>query len=378
MKTRFLTFCLCLVPFLLPRAAPAETPSWLRAVSTSPAFFNPSLGQRGTIHLEVTRPGRISVSILDRDRFVVRRLGEISVKTGETVLAWDGKDDAGAVAPDEAYSMKIEWQGPGPGEAYDPSAHFTPALEEPASKAYSRRDGVLSYTLSRPSRVHIQAGQAKRNATTGEVEGPILRTIVDRAPRVAGEVIEKWNGMDESGAVSVPDLPDFAVSILAASLPDNSLITIGNRQQSFRAYARSHRPPEAVQARAHAPATAVPHHNGLNALEDWSPRVLLTPASTPTGESHVWVVDRPLRVKAEIAEDPAHFLSQPTALIAFVDEQPILRQERPPHPLELTIDPAHLSPGEHRVVVNWASELGPVAVGVARIVVRPNPSEGTK
>jgi hypothetical protein len=381
--TRLFAPWLCALLFVFPGAAArAVLPSWLQAVSISPAFFNPSLGQQETIRLGIARPGWISVSILDRDRFVIRRLGERNVRAGETVLAWDGKDDAAAVVPDEAYSMKIEWKGPGPGGSYDPSAHFTPVLEEPASRSYSRWDGVLNYTLSRPSRVHVQAGQAKKNAATGEVEGPILKTIVDRAPRVAGAVIEKWNGMDESGAVSVPDLPDFAVSILAASLPDNSLITVGNRRQGFRQYARNRRPREAVQARVHTKAAVAPHHSGLNAFEDWSPGVVLTlipaPAGQGEGGSRVWVVDRPLRVKAEIAEDPAHFLNQPTELIAFVDEQPILRRERPPHPLELTIDPARLSPGEHRLVVNWASELGPVAVGVARIVVRTHPSEGTE
>jgi hypothetical protein len=368
MKILIQWFCASLFLFPWPVAG-ADFPI-LRTVSVSPTFFNPSLGQQETIRVQVAHAGRLSVLILDRDRFVIRHLGERSVTASEAVFAWDGKDDIEATVPDEAYSIKIVWSDSGRRqEIYDPSAHFTPVLEEPASPAFSSRAGVLSYTLSRPSRVHVQAGQAKRNAKTGEVEGPILKTIVDREPRVAGSVIEQWNGMDESGTVSIPGLPDFSVSI-----------TVGNRRQAFRSYARSHRPPDAVQASAHAPVVAVPHHSGLNALEDWSPRVELTPLSVGPGweKGGVWVVDRPLRLRVEIAEDPAHFLSQPTAFILFVDEQPILRQERPQHPLELTIDPARLSPGEHRIVVNWASELGPVAVGVARVVVHPSPSEGMK
>ena len=222
----------------------------LRDVSIAPAFFNPSLGQMETIHLAAALPGRLKASILDRDRFVIRHLAEQDVK-GSAVLTWDGRDDAGRIVPDEAYSLKLEFNGSGRHEVYDPSAHFTPVLEEPKTRAYSRLDGILSYSLSRPARVHIQAGQARRDPATGEIAGPILRTLVDRAPRVAGAVVEKWNGMDESGTVSIPELSDFAVSIMAASLPPASMITVGNRSQAFRGYARAHRPPEAYLPRAH-------------------------------------------------------------------------------------------------------------------------------
>ncbi len=189
--------------------------------------------------------------------------------------------------------------------------------------------------------------------------------------------MEKWNGMDESGTVSIPELSDFAVSIVAASLPPASMITVGNRSQTFRGYARAHRPPEAYLPRAHAVMGGA-HHGGLNAFEDRSPRLLLTPAGSWDGTRRAWTVDPRLTLKVEVEEGDEHFVHQLSELTAYVDDRLILRQGKPRNPMQLTLAPASLPPGEHRLVVNWASELGPVAVGVTKIVVRANHPEGAK
>jgi hypothetical protein len=44
-------------------------------------------------------------------------------------------------------------------------------------------------------------------------------------PRPGGEAARNWNGFDERGIFSVPDLPLFAVAIAAKSLPENAIIT---------------------------------------------------------------------------------------------------------------------------------------------------------
>jgi hypothetical protein len=334
----------------------AALPPAIRDVSVDPLFFNATAGQFTTITFNASVSGVAKVTILDRDRYPVRTLAPRNVTPGLVSFSWDGHDDAGIVVPDEAWNVRVELAG----AAYDPSLNFHPLEEDPQPRSYSRPDGILSYKLVRPARVHIEAGQATLNPKTGRNEGPILKTIVNREPRVAGAVVEKWNGFDESGTIRVSDLQHFVVSVLATSLPDNSIITRGNRGQSFLDYARQHRPAAALVARKReAPVT---HHAGLNAFEDRSPSLAVRPSAKWDAQAQVYRAPGPVKLQIKI-EGPsaAHFNAQPGRLSIYVDEACVLTQEHPTSPLALSIPADRLAPGEHRIAVNWGSDYGPSA-----------------
>ena len=341
------------------------------SVAVSPPFFNPTLGQRQAIRFHAARSGTVVVEILDRDRTAVRTLEPLRVASGEVTATWDGKDQGGEVVPDEAYNLRLTFKDGTRSEIYSPSEDFRPLQQDAKINFYSREDGVLSYALPWPARVHAQAGQAYKDPKTGESRGPILKTLVDDGPRVAGSVIEKWNGMDEGRTIYVPDLHDFAVAVLATSLPPSSMITIGNRQQTFFAYARKHRPAEALKPRTHAAAT-VPHHLDLNALEDQTPAVELKPAATWDSGKREWKARTPLRVEISMVGDGArYFLSRPTRLVVFVDEQEVRQIEKPAGTMAVSVEleSANLPPGVHRVAVNWSSGRGPVAMNAMTVSV---------
>jgi hypothetical protein len=341
----------------------------IAAVSVSPVFFNPALKQESSLHIELGLPARMAVTILDRDRVAVRHLPPRLMPTGEAVIYWDGRDDGGSSVPNEAYTVRIEAAGRDGTMVYDPGEHFQPRIERPPIRSYSRVEGILSYSLAQPSRVHIQAGQAQRDPRTGEMDGPILKTLVDRQPRVAGSVVEVWNGMDETGAIYVPALPHFAVAVLATSMPENSIIVAGGSGPSFSAYVRAHRPAGSLPSQA-LPATLAAHHAGLRGVEDHSPTVTLRPDGKWDSLRRVWLVSS--RVTARVAipiDEASYFLAQPQMLIAYLDEAAVLRIQHPGNPQRIEL-PGRLAPGEHRLVVNWASSLGPVGLSAARIVAR--------
>lgn len=352
---------------LAPVASTGERPVQLR-VTTAPAFFNPVLGQSAQIRFSASRPGKVTVEILDRDRFVVRTLGTVPIDK-ETGVPWDGKDDAGEVVPDEAYTVRARFVGDGREHVYDPGKDFQPRPVSIDSTSYSRADGVLSYRLERPSRVHIQTGQARLIAS-GPAQGPVLRTIVDRAPRAGGSVIEAWNGMDDSGKVYIPDLPHFVVATLATPLPESSLITVGNRRMSFTDYARRHRAQTFTRPRKLA-ATAHAHHQGLNAFEDRSPR--LTLLREKGADSPAWKTSagEALAFTVQLDEDSAtFFLSQPNSLDVFMDLDRVSRVTCRANPCRVRLPASQVPRGRHRLGVNWSSELGPVGVAV-RWVEKP-------
>jgi len=339
----------------IPIVLEAASPQRIRSVSIDPPFFNPGARQFSTVTFQAAVPGTASVTILDRDRHPVRRLTSRFVAPGLASFVWDGRDEAGTIVPDEAWNIRIELAG----ETYDPSLNFHPIAEDPQPRVYSRVDGILSYRLTRPSRVHIEAGQATLNPKTGRNEGPILKTLVNREPRVKGAVVEKWNGFDESGTIRVSDLPHFVIGVLATSLPDNSIITRGNRRESFLDYARRHRPPAAPAVRKRA--APIRHHEGLDAFEDRSPSLRI---------AHAWAASKALRIEVAIeGATAAQFLAQPTQMSVYVGETRVLTRGKPSSPLVLSIPAEHLPPGEHRIAVNWGSDYGPAAANAFRLRV---------
>jgi flagellar hook capping protein FlgD len=358
-------FIVCLLDCLLTGAVvQAASPQRIRDVSVDPPSFNASAKQFSTITFYAAAAGTAQVSILDRDRFPVRTLKPREVTPGLASFTWDGRDDSGAIVPDEAWNIRIELAG----ETYDPSLNFHPVVEDPQPRTYSRADGILSYTLKKPARVHVEAGQAALNPKSGKNEGPILKTIVNREPRVAGAVIEKWNGFDESGTIRVSDLEHFVVGVLATSLPDNSIITRGNRREAFLEYASRRRPAEALVARKRM--VPVEHHTGLDAFEDRSPSLRVTPAATWDAEARAYTASKAVRLDLKIeGVNAAHFLAQPGRMSVYVDETRVLTRDNPSSPLALSIPEESLPPGEHRIAVNWGSDFGPSAATSFRINV---------
>jgi hypothetical protein len=338
-------------------------------VTTSPAFFNPSIGRTAQIRVASPLPGEIGVEILDRDRLPIRTIGPVKLEAIVDV-SWDGKDDSGVVVPNEAYSVRIRFSGPGgKQELYDPASDLTGAPVSIDDFSYSRVDGVLNYRLQAPSRVHIQAGQRAAKESK-DSEGPILQTVVDRAPRTGGAISEKWSGYDESQKVYVPDLPDFVMAILAAPLPKNSLITTGSRGETFAAYAARRRPaPTSTREQVFGPA--MQHHEGLSALQDQSPR--LTTKLVSGEETETWTIQRGRPTRATFGLEPALepvFLTPRARLHLFCDATLVATVECAKNPCPVDLPPAALPAGQHRIVANWDSGLGPVGVALKLVEIQ--------
>src|SRR5262249_29891033 len=98
-------------------------------VKLSKQMVNPTLGESLRISATVSRAGTLQVSILDRDRFLVRKLSASTAKSGEVEIGWDGRDDQGLILPDEAYYLKIGFTDGKIQDTYDPSNHFNPEGE---------------------------------------------------------------------------------------------------------------------------------------------------------------------------------------------------------------------------------------------------------
>ncbi len=185
------------------------------------------------ISFSIGASGSLTFQILDRDGFLTRKLvSETPVRKGKLSFEWNGRDDRGETVPDEAYSVKIDLTTGRKVNTYFPANAVGEELAVQPTY-YDRRGAILAYKLPKASRVHIQAGTARIDPKTKEARGPVLKTIVNREPRVGGSIVESWAGMDEGGTIRVSDLPNFVIAIAASALPENSVIAVGNRTARF-------------------------------------------------------------------------------------------------------------------------------------------------
>lgn len=354
---------------LAAQASPAQHDHAMRSpaisgVTASRSTFNPTLSESTTLHCTTAVAGSLTVRVVDRDGVEVRRLrNDAPVRADAHTIPWDGRDSAGAVVPDEAYSFKIDLRTRAGSASYFPAADPV-TMDFVAPAEYDRFNGTLRYRLPLPSRVHIQAG-ISRPTTEGQ-DGPVLRTIVNRAPRAAGEVVEHWLGYDESGTIFIPELEGFAISIATTPLPENAVITVGNRSETFLAYTAD----RAGTSLLPPPTTAPHHHLGLSAAEDVSPHLEIIPLNARfDGEARTWITsDDVVKVKIRLrGPTAATFATHPGLVVAFMDGERVATLPKGEQDIVLNV-PQDKRP--HILAVNWGTGRGPAAANSCRVESR--------
>ena len=338
--------------------------SAIQRVTIANTTINPTAHQTTGVDVFFAESGRATVRILDRDGYPVRTLAtDQAIKAGKTDWLWDGRSDDGAVVPDEAYSLKIDWHSGSKHATYFPG-NAPAVMQSIPIRYYDRRGGTLLYALPQPSRVHVQSGSAVLDKHTNTAEGPVLKTIVNREPRAAGSIAEHWDGYDASGMIYVPDVPNFVISIAATPLPENSVITIGNKKASwFNGASRKAKSLFTYSARSHA------HHAGLSAAADLSPDLSIRPQSLAwSARERVWIATGAAVTFSVTPTGPAAetFSREPGRLFNFVNYK-LVGQQTPLTTSKIIIPTADLRCGTNTISVNWRSDYGAVAVNSIRV-----------
>lgn len=86
-----------------PSGVPDALPSVTAKVSATPNPFNPST----TLRFEVPAAGTVRAEICDLRGMVVRTLADRVMAAGPAQVAWDGRDDRGAVLPSGIYLARV-------------------------------------------------------------------------------------------------------------------------------------------------------------------------------------------------------------------------------------------------------------------------------
>lgn len=370
-----LTLCLVLLScvsekreVLMPGPSAAQQSSQglsVYGVTTSAASFNPSRGDRVELRYSLSRDARVTVRAYDADRQLVRTLAsDAERKAGQNREVWDGKDLDGAFVPNEAYFFCVEADdGSGQKVVYDPFTFSGGESADIMQGEVSRETGTLSYKLSQPSRVLMRAG----------IPGSaLLKTVVDWQPRVAGEITEYWNGKDEDNLVDVLGFPNHQLVLTYFTLPETSVITVGNSKYDYRAYKaglKTQRPFKEDRPMSNARRLS-PHFLKPRVTDRAFKVVLDFPELGATAAGVVPEVRDKLLVRAAAADaDKDVTLDQQFEIILFIDNVFYAEEERGHLPFNLPVELTNLPPGEHVITVNVVTFGDQIGIGSRKINV---------
>lgn len=328
-----------------------ETGPLLDNVKISQASFNPSLNQEVAISYRLRRDAKINLQIFAPEGELVRTLVKNERrKMGIQQERWDGRDDQGVVVPDEAYSFVIEAldQG-GSKKRYDPSVKNWSQFDT-AFATISEETNTITYTLPKPCRTRIRMGIAN---------GPLLHTLVDWKPRVAGEITEHWDGWDRGKALEIRDHPQFKMVITNIELPENTIIIYGNKTIDYI----SHRGPSKIGSPATAPAPLATM---------FSPRVKISfPMTKDYLPEGMPLVKNKILVRVELEdEDKVLLSSTPYEIVFFLDGVFYAEEPTGSSPYNWVWDLSGVKPGEHILTVNLISHNDQIGAASKKIKVK--------
>ncbi len=343
-------------------AIPARPSKLLSNVTISSSSFNPRAGQKVSVSYVLSAPANVEAALYDPDFTLVRTLKSEGVQAGgRASLAWDGKDQDGVVVPDEAYFFTITARdAQGAIETYDPTSFsggegkdIVKADIDPVSRA-------ITYHLPSAARVLIRLGVQ---------DGPLLNTLVDWKPRVAGEITEHWNGRDQDDVLDMLGQQRFKMLITCFTLPENSVITYGNREVDYRGYRKSVKAGRSVKDRPRRPEAVLSPHYQLPRTVDYSPKLTMIFADAQE-KAGMPVLKGKALVKVDIGEEQkSFFVEQQYEVTFFLDTEFYTEQEVGYAPFNWVWDLTDVPAGEHLLTVNLSGFKDQIGVLSRKIMV---------
>ncbi|MFO7753524.1 MAG: hypothetical protein R6V41_10440 [Desulfobacteraceae bacterium] len=330
----------------------------IKNIEVSDDSFNPSLGGEVYINYELVRPAKTTLRIFGPDReLIAEPVKDKQQKTGTHRIVWDGRDADEDVVPDEAYFFTITARDEkGIKQVYDPCV-FSGGIEKDLSEAsINDQAGTIEYELTEMARVRIRLGISG---------GPLLYTLVDWKPRIAGRITEHWDGWDKDHVIQLRDHPRFKMIITRLTLPENSFIAYGNKQTDYFAYSEKISRPEKKE---YDPPSAysdrnVSFHAQIPRIKDRSPEVTMTFPEKAVTEDGAAVLEGKTLVRVELEDEYKEFFQEMKYEICFfLDGEFYAEEEAGYSPYNWLWDTSRMEPGTYILTVNLASFKGQIGI----------------
>lgn len=222
--------------FALTQALKTETPVLLR-FAVAPGAISPNddgMKDSSEVGFDLSEPAEVSLAVIDAEGEEVRRLVDDEQLTGDRKYRydWDGRDDAGALAPDGVYRLRLVRRKEG--RVVDSEKTITVDTRAPRVELVAAEPGVVD-----PSGGELAVRVRYRGPSTPLPEFIVWRTdggVPREVRRFRGDETRSgiWAGRLETGAPA-PD-GDYAFQVRVRDKAGNE--AIAPRGRPTRATAR--------------------------------------------------------------------------------------------------------------------------------------------
>lgn len=330
--------------------------------------FNPEGGEALIVRFRLSVPAQVELHWFDARDLLIRSIqspGELPA--GESILTWDGRDQAGRLVPAEAYHYTlIAGAANGAVQEHD-LTDITGGIDlEIPQVEFDASIQALRYTLNAWSRVNLRIGLHDN--------GPLLRSLIGWSVRGPGAHAEPWDGKDASGVMHLADSTGLQLWGLAFSLPDNTVVVGDTRGPSqiiadlpWGRVSRVVKRAPIKRMYAHSQQTHDERGDFVVTLRPRGFAAETTDAALPlmmdTGVTPVEVIV-PKNIAARLAQ-------QRFEIVYFIDGLFTEEMEMGILPAIWNVDGIKLSPGEHYLTVNLRGYDGTFGYGSLKVHVAP-------
>ncbi|MBI3893647.1 MAG: hypothetical protein HY303_19175 [Candidatus Wallbacteria bacterium] len=333
---------------------PAMAADSFSVVAARP-FFDADRGESVSFSVAVPEPGTVTVALYDLGhRRVKTLLDGTRLAAGISTVTWRGDTDGGGRA--------------GAGQAFVAAGTLVTASGQtlswdPATRSggetvpmslldctYDPRAKLVRFAVRSPARVRIRAGVR---------EGPLLRTILEWAPRLAGEFGEAWDGMDETGTIDLAARRDLSLVASAYTLPDGAVLTAGAVSEStglLAPKAGDDRRAVAIRQKALQSKTAVDGHYLAAQAAESVPAFRVEFLDPKTNAAGLPVVGSRAALRVTLDEPTAgQMLQDRFEIVVHVDMKRVFEEEQGYNPYAVEFSTDGFAGGEHLLSVSVAS-----------------------
>jgi len=357
----------------LPSAAgvASEKEAALRFANSNAMTFNPADGETAVVSFELDAEAQVTLSIYTGDGDRVWQRGPEKLDGGSHAWHWSGEDSGGMVVPDEAYHPVLRCDCPDGEVTIDPRRNSGGELISDVVAGDMSQDGVIHYELPQAARVQLRIGI--RN-------GALVEVLEDWEPHAAGSIRRSWDGYGVLGKQRLLDHPKIAFAIRAFSLPDNTIIAVGNNNHDYREYRKERRslleegPIVGVDADVVDYRVAPEASQPASKLRNPEVSLEIIEGIQRRDEEGLPVVDGPVSFRVDMPQPDRDLMRSERYEVAFLRNYEFIgEQEKGYMPLTWRWG-ADVESGIHDVIVNVISRRG--RVGVAGVRLRVADSDG--
>ena len=334
----------------------------LSDVHTSAASFNPISYEKVSIHFKLSQPATITVKIFDSDHSLMQTIvNQQNMNAGNQIIYWDGTDLDRMIVPDEAYYFTIiAISESGVQEIYDPTT-FSGGIENFIDIVkINIQNQTVTYSMPEMGRVMIRVGIAG---------GPLLKTLTVWEPKIKGTITEYWNGRDQDNIMDLFHHPDYKMIIVYFSLPENSIITYGNKAITFRDYKINLKNSRPMKPKRESTIKNVSKHYHIPRTIDYPPKLKLSFINAKEKEGITHIKGKTI-IRLDLNEmDKKLFQNDQFEICVYLDYKFLVEDEAGSMPFNWVWDTSEVKKGEHILSFNLSTYKDQVSVISRKIKV---------